>query len=72
MEINKIWYGCYAIGPYSKFIPFIFLHSVTPSWQILKLARWGDDAISYDPLRMRSANLTFSPVTTVCTRLTSG
>jgi hypothetical protein len=59
MEVNEIWYGCYAIGHYSiLIIPNVF-HSVIPLLRMLKVARWDvDDTIIHDPLRMRITDLT--------------
>jgi hypothetical protein len=43
------------MGHHSKFIISNFLHSVIPPGRMIKVARRDDDAIPYDPLRMRMA-----------------
>jgi hypothetical protein len=59
MENNDIWYGCYAMGRYSKLILFKFLHMLIPTSRLLEVVRWiNDDAITHDPLRIRITNLT--------------
>jgi hypothetical protein len=40
-----------------------FLHSVIPKRLLLKVVRLNDDAITHDPLRMRTTNLTQSNLT---------
>jgi hypothetical protein len=51
-DFNEIWYGRYAMGDYSKIIVCNFPYSVIPTWRLLEVVRWSDDAITHDPLRM--------------------
>jgi hypothetical protein len=61
---HKIWYGCYAMGHYSKFILSNCLHSLIPSLQTPKDAGWDDeDAIIHETMRMRITNVISSPLT---------
>jgi hypothetical protein len=58
-EIHEILHGCYATPHYSIIVLSNSSHSVIRSWRVLKLTRWDDEnAISRDPLRMRSTDLT--------------
>jgi hypothetical protein len=59
-HFHYIWDGDYATGALSKIVVFSFLQSVTSTWRMLKVMRWGhDDAIIRDPLRIRGDINTF-------------
>jgi hypothetical protein len=50
--------GCYAIGDFCKLILLHSLHTAIPAKRILKIVWWDDDdAITNDPLRMRTTDL---------------
>jgi hypothetical protein len=40
MDVNEIWYGCYATGDYPQIVLYNFLQSVIPTWRTNKLVRW--------------------------------
>jgi hypothetical protein len=41
MDLDEIWYGCYAIEGYPIVVVFNFLQSIIPTWQMIELVKWG-------------------------------
>lgn len=39
-DLDKLWYGRYVIGHYSKNLLFNLLLSIMPTWRINKLILW--------------------------------
>jgi hypothetical protein len=42
-DFHEIWCRSYAIEDRSKLVLFNFLHSVIPTWRMLKVLRWEND-----------------------------